>query len=300
MEIIIGKNAGFCYGVKRAVDNSMLLMKNNKEKANIYCLGELVHNKQVIQNLEQEGLIFVEDINQITEKNTKLIIRAHGIPKNTYKIAEDKLLTVKDFTCPNVLKIHKIVEQYKSEKTYIFLTGSNNHPEVKGILSNCGDMVSIITEKENITNAIEDFNKTDCKKLVLISQTTYSLEKFKDIEFIIKEQLGKDIKFICRNTICPATEIRQNETEQLSKNVDYMIIIGGKNSSNTKKLFEIASKNCAKSISIETYKDLYDMEFVDTVTVGIMAGASTPQSSIDEVIIFLKNKKSNEQLVEVF
>lgn len=290
MKIIIGKTAGFCYGVKRAVECSEKLATNNINKTT-YCLGELVHNKQVIEKLESDGIKFIEDLQEIKEENCKVIIRAHGVPKQVYEEAKLRDIKLEDFTCPNVLKIHRIVEQYKKDGYYIFLTGSKNHPEVQGIISHCDGKYTIIESEEQLDIGFKNFEKSEYKKLLLVSQTTYSLEKFKNIQKIILEKLQKDVKFSVENTICLATEVRQKETEKLSKKVNKMIIIGGKNSSNTKKLYEISMQNCKDTICIETYNELENFEIGKTNIIGVMAGASTPQNSIDEVVRYIRKEE---------
>lgn len=282
MEILVGKTAGFCYGVKRAVDGAKSEIKETKD--HIYCLGEIVHNKQVVESLEKDGIIFIEDIN---ESKGKTIIRAHGVPKEIYKEAEKRNIELKDYTCPNVLRIHKIAEEYSKKGYYIFLCGSKKHPENIGTISYCKENSYIIEKEDNTLKAIEHLEKTGIKKLLVISQTTYSLEKFYIIEEIIRNELPKNIELVIENTICKATELRQKETEEISKKVDSMIIIGGKNSSNTKKLYEISTKNCKNTICIETKEELQKSKFMNTKKIGIMAGASTPQKSIDEVVKFL-------------
>lgn len=286
MKILVGKTAGFCYGVKRAVDGSIEQIEKNNNQ-DIYCLGELVHNKQVVLGLKEKGIKFIENIDEIKNKISKVIIRAHGIEKTIYVKAKEKNIDIIDYTCPNVLKIHKIAEEYKKQGYYIFLTGTENHPEVRGIISHCGENFSFITNEEDVENAIENFKKSNIKKLLLISQTTYNIKKFENVKKLIEEKIQKNINLIVKNTICLATEQRQKETRELSTNVDMMIIIGGKNSSNTKKLYEIASENCSNTICIETKDELDKKQYTNIEKIGIMAGASTPQKSIDEVIQFL-------------
>lgn len=283
MEIIVGKTAGFCYGVKRAVDGSIEQIENNK-KENIYCLGELVHNKQVVENLEEQGIKFIENIDEIKEENAKVIIRAHGVPKDVYNQAKQNNIEVIDYTCPNVIKIHKIAQDYEKQGYYIFLTGTQNHPEIIGITSYCGENYTIITNEEDTEKAIENLKKSNIKKLLLISQTTYSTKKFQIIKDIIQDKVPNDVEIIIKNTICLATETRQKETKELSSQVDAMIIVGGKNSSNTKKLYEVALENCKNTICIETKEEINKKQYEGVNTIGIMAGASTPQKSIDEVI----------------
>lgn len=279
MEVIIGKTAGFCYGVRRAVEGAKEELENSKEK--IECLGEIVHNKQVIQLLESKGLVFIDDIKKAKRK---VIIRAHGVEKEIYEIGKKKGIELKDYTCPNVLKIHKIVEEYSEKGYYIFLCGSPNHPENIGTISYCGNSYSVIEKEDDVFEALEKLKKSKINKLLLISQTTYSIQKFCAIEKCIKDEIDKGIELIVKNTICHATEIRQRETQKLSKEVDFMIIVGGKNSSNTRKLYDISKENCNKSICVETKHDINIEEIEKYNKIGIMAGASTPQEIIQEIV----------------
>lgn len=282
MEVIVGRTAGFCYGVKRAVEGAK---KEVKEDENVYGLGEIVHNKDVVKQLENLGMHFIEDIK---EAKGKTIIRAHGIPKQIYQEAEKKQIELIDYTCPKVLKIHEIAEEYAKKGYYIFLLGNRKHPEIIGTLSYCGENKFVIEKEEDALKALEILEKSGIKKLLVISQTTYSLEKFYIIEEIIKNELPKDIELIVKNTICQATEIRQKETEEISKKVDCMIIIGGKNSSNTKKLYDIAKQNCKMVIFIENAKEINLDNIRLDDKIGVMAGASTPEESIEEVVSKLK------------
>ncbi len=283
MEIVVGESAGFCYGVKRAVDGAMEEIQNSN--GTVYCLGEIVHNKEVIKNLQNKGMVFIENI--LNAKGTT-IIRAHGVPKEVYEIAQKNNIEIKDYTCPKVLKIHEIAQKYANSGYYIFLTGSKDHPENIGTISYCGDNYYVLENEEMINEAIEEFNKSGIKKLLVISQTTFSMEKFENIKNEIGNNLDNDIELVIKNTICLATKIRQEEVANMSKEKDKMIIIGGKNSSNTKKLYEIASKYCKNTICIENESEL-DSNFVnENDKIGIMAGASTPQESIDYVLAKLK------------
>ena len=284
MEIILGKSAGFCYGVKRAVDGAKQELKKARGKA-IYCLGEIVHNKQVIKDLEGKGLVFIEDIK---DAKGETIVRAHGIKKEIYKLAKSAKLNLKDFTCPNVLRIHKIAEEHVKKGYYIFLCGSKNHPENVGTLSFCGDNVAVIETEEDVPSAIELLKRSRIRKLLVILQTTYSVERFKKIEKLIKENIPENVKLVIKNTICHATELRQKETEEIAKKVDYMIIIGGANSSNTKKLYEIGKANCENCVCIETADELELNTINKYEKVGVMAGASTPQELIEEVVNIIK------------
>lgn len=290
MNIVIGKTAGFCYGVKRAVESAEKDIANSKEK--IYCLGEIVHNKQVVDELKNKGIEFIEDIN---EADSTTIIRAHGVSKDIYEKAKSKNIELKDYTCPNVLKIHKIAEEYADKGYYILLFGSKKHPENIGTVSFCGDKYLVIENEDDVFNAIEVINNCGIKKIAIISQTTFKLEDFYVFENILRNELMGDIEIQVENTICRATEIRQLETKEISKNADCMIIIGGKNSSNTKKLYEIARENCENTVCVENVDELKNVDIDIHGQVGIMAGASTPQKSIDEVCEYLKEV---EQLVK--
>lgn len=286
MNIRIGKTAGFCYGVKRAIESAENDIKNTNEK--IYCLGEIVHNKQVVEELKNKGIEFIEDIK---EAKGTTIIRAHGVNKETYEIARKNKIELKDYTCPNVIKIHEIAEEYAQKGYCIILFGSKQHPENIGTISFCGKNYYIIEEENELLNAIEILNKNEIKKVLVISQTTFKLEEFYIYTEILKNELNKNIELIIENTICKATEIRQQETEKISKEADTMIIIGGKNSSNTKKLYEIAKENCKNTICVETLKELEQEKIFGEI--GIMAGASTPQKSIEEIVEYIKKFAKN-------
>lgn len=295
MEIIIGKTAGFCFGVKNAVTKAEEALEQNEE---IYCLGELVHNKQVTKKLTQKGMHFIDDI---TEAKAKTVIRSHGVEKNLYKQAENMEIELIDLTCPKVLHIHNIAEEYAKKGFYIILTGDENHPEMLGTASFCGDHYYILEDEENIEKAIDEFKKSKLNNVLLISQTTYSLEKFEKIA----EKLQKEIPSIeIINTICNATKMRQEETEQMAKDVDIMIIVGGKHSSNSNKLYELAKKHCCNVLFVETADDI-ELKSVHigkensknepSVRVGIMAGASTPKESIDKVVEKIKEMWYNKK-----
>ena len=284
MEIIIGKTAGFCFGVSNAINKTEELLNTNQD---IFCLGDLVHNRQVTEELKSKGLVIINDLKQA--KNN-VIIRAHGESKETYDQIANLKLKVLDLTCPKVLKIHNIAEEYSKNGFYILLVGQKDHPETIGTISYCGKNAEIIEDEEQIDNAINKFKTSNIKKLLIISQTTFSLEKFNNIILIIKEKIDKlnyKINLEIKRTICDATRLRQEETEEISKKVDIMIIIGGKHSSNTNKLYQIAKQNCKETIFIETKEEL-NVEYVKKFEkVGIMAGASTPKKSIDLVVEML-------------
>lgn len=282
MEIVIGKSAGFCFGVANAVNKTNDLL-NTSEKS--YCLGELVHNNQVTDELQKKGLVIIDNVEQA--KNN-IIIRSHGVKKQIYKKAEKLRLHVTDLTCPKVIKIHNIATEYSNNGYYIFLIGQKDHPETIATISYCGKNATIIEKQEDINKGLEKFYNSNIKKLLILSQTTYSLEKFDSIVSFIKEIIQENAELEVKNTICDATRLRQEETKKIASKVDMMIIIGGKHSSNTNKLYNISTKYCKNCILIET-KDELSLDYIKQFEkIGIMAGASTPQKSIETVVEMLK------------
>ena len=283
MNIVVGKFAGFCGGVINSVRKTEeLLDKYNS----LYCFGELVHNKQVVDKLEAKGLAVVNSIDEVPD-GSKLIIRAHGIVKDVYDEAFRKNIELFDLTCPNVLIIHDKAKKLVDENYYIVLIAKKDHPEAIGTISFCGKDSIILEDNNEIDFVIDKVLTANKKKIAIISQTTFSMKKFESLSLELKDRLG-DYEVFIDNTICSATELRQKETDKLSGEVEAMIIIGGKNSSNTKKLFEIANKKCNRAFIVETVKDLND-DIRHFTSVGIMAGASTPKESIDEVVKYLES-----------
>lgn len=284
MEIIIGKSAGFCGGIIAAVTRAK---KELESTSKLYCLGELTHNKEVLNELESKGLVTIENIK---EAKGKVLFRAHGITKEIYEEAKKLNLEVIDCTCKKVLKIHDIATEYQNNGYYIILIGEKVHPEVIGTFSFCGDYKSKISDISDIDVALEDIKKSKLDKVLIIAQTTFNSRKFDEITEIIKDKLNSNITLEIRKTICDATETRQKETKELASSVDFMIIIGGKKSSNTNKLYEISKEYCKNTVMVETYA-LLDRDYIRKFNkIGIMAGASTPKKSIDDVINYLNNK----------
>lgn len=275
MQIILGKTAGFCFGVQNAVNKTLEATENNEK---IQCLGELVHNTQITEMLINKGVEFIENIE---EGKNKVIIRSHGVQKEIYEVAKQNGTQLIDLTCPKVLNVHKIAEEHAKQKYYIFLTGQIEHPETVGTMSFCGQNYSIIQDENDIAEATEKFIKSNCNNAILISQTTYSLSLFERISELLKEKID-NIKI--QNTICNATKLRQEETKEIAKQVELMIIIGSKHSSNSNKLYKVASEYCKNTIFIETKNEI-EMEYIKKYSkIGIMAGASTPKQSIEEIV----------------
>lgn len=279
VEIIIGKTAGFCFGVKNAVNNVIDELNVNKK---VFCLGELVHNTQITEDLKKKGAKFIDNIE---EAKNNVTIRAHGIPKNIYKKAQELNLEIKDLTCPKVLNIHNIAEEFSKKNYFIFLVGQKEHPETIGTISFCGENSIIIETIKDVEKAVNTFKQTETKNALVIAQTTYSIDKFNEI----CEELKKNITNIeIKNTICNATKMRQEETKKIAQEVNAMVIIGGKHSSNSNKLYEIAKKYCNKVLFVETKEDLDINLLKNANKIGIMAGASTPKKSIQEIVDIIK------------
>lgn len=283
MEIILGKSSGFCFGVKNAIDGAEKELKNNKP---VYCLGEIIHNEEVIKDLESKGLVIVDNIEDVKDV---AIIRAHGVPKNVYETAISKNIKLLDYTCPFVSNIHKTVTKYAQDNYFIFLVGIKTHPETIGTISFCGDNSYLVENLNDTSLALNEFQRSGLKNLLIISQTTFSVSLFDEIVSEVKAHITSDINLEIKNTICNTTSIRQKETEDISKKVDLMIVIGGKHSSNTKKLFEVAQKNCKDTLLIQTKNDLNHDYLQGFNKIGIIAGASTPQKIIEDVVDFCKN-----------
>lgn len=283
MELIVGKMAGFCAGVRNAVDKTKKELETSKK---IYCLGELTHNSVVMNKLISSGLSIIDNI---ANGKDRVIIRAHGVKKDVYEKAEEMGIKLIDLTCPRVLKIHEEAEKYANNGYYIFLIAESAHPETIGTYSFCGENSFIIQNIDEVDEAVEKFEKSNLKDILVISQTTFSVEKFNNITEKLEKSINrKKINMIIDKTICDATRLRQEEAVDISKKVDLMIIVGGKNSSNTKKLYEIADKNCKKAIWIETKNELLTEDLTKYKKIGITAGASTPKESIEEIINILQ------------
>ena len=284
-EIILAKTAGFCFGVKRAVDT--VYDQVNEVKATdtiVYTYGPIIHNEEVVKDLESKGVKIIPDEETLkelvntstTNDNIKIIIRSHGVGKHIYDLIEKSNIEIIDATCPFVKKIHKIVSEESNKGSVIIIAGDENHPEVQGIIGWCENTPFVV---DSIEKAEKLILETD-KNIVIVSQTTFNSIKFKDlVEFFRKKYYN-----VCvYNTICNATGERQKEVKELAGSVDAMIVIGGKNSSNTQKLYEISKKECRNTYYIQTLVDL-DLTVIESAKrVGITAGASTPNYIIKEV-----------------
>lgn len=279
--IRVAESAGFCFGVKRAIE---MAYEAIGVEPKLYSYGQLIHNKTVTDDLASKGLEIVENLDGLTEGT--LLIRSHGVGKALYDEAEAKGLKILDGTCPFVKKIHNIVHDKLAEGMGIIIVGDGTHPEVIGINGWC-ENAAVILEDEEAAKTKEIPEK---EKYAVVVQTTFRQAKFDKILEILRD---RGINMEVHNTICSATEKRQTEAEELSKTVDKMIVIGGKNSSNTQKLVEICAKNCGNTVHIETICDLVLNNFGKDDKIGITAGASTPPAIIKEVVVTMSEALEN-------
>lgn len=274
MKVTLAKSAGFCFGVKRAVE---MVYKEAETGKKVYTLGPIIHNEQVVQDLEQKGVRVIDTPEELSKaEDATVIIRSHGISADVYHQLEDKKVRIVDATCPFVSKIHRIVEKKYQEGSCIVIVGNANHPEVEGINGWCNGAATVIGS----VSEAENYSQEPARKLCVVAQTTFNYKKFKDIVDIFSKK-SYDIDVM--NTICNATEERQTEAGTIARQSDAMLVIGGKHSSNTQKLYEICSKECPNTYFIQTLDDLNLELFQSFRSVGITAGASTPNNIIKEV-----------------
>lgn len=290
MKIEICDYNGFCFGVRVAIDKANKILSQDKK---LYSYGEIIHNKEVVNKLNNMGLVVVEDVPAVND--AKLLIRAHGVAKSIVDKLQQSNFEVIDATCVKVKKIHKIVEEHKKNGYDIIIVGDKNHPEVLGILGWCNNEASIIATPEELLNLI-----VPERKYCLVSQTTFNTDTFNKIldtiDMIYENNKMNEYKFSnieVYNTICDATRKRQETCIELASKCNVMLIVGGKNSSNTKKLYELSKKVCPNTFLIENYKEI-PYNYIDKNTiVGVSAGASTPDWIIEEVIKMLENLNNN-------
>ena len=275
MEVTVAGSAGFCFGVKRAVDTVYEQIENGRKP--VYTYGPIIHNEQVVGDLERRGVQVIgseEELEKLTEGT--VIIRSHGVSRRICDKIRAQGLTLVDATCPFVRKIHRIVERESENGRHIVIIGSEPHPEVEGIKGWARGPVTVISAAEEA----EKFTPEGGKAVSIVAQTTFNYNKFKDLVEIFSKK-SYDISVL--NTICNATEERQTEARDLAATVDAMIVIGGRHSSNTQKLYEICKEECKNTYFIETLVDLDTKPFQSFGRVGITAGASTPNKIIEEV-----------------
>ena len=281
MEVLLAKSAGFCFGVKRAVDRVYELAQTS---AKIYTYGPIIHNEEVVGDLEKKGVSVIETKEELRQiKEGVIVIRSHGVAKEIYDQIEQQGLECVDATCPFVKRIHNIVEKESANGKQILIIGNAGHPEVEGIMgwSSTPAMVAECAEE------IEQIHCNPDQPVCIVSQTTFNYNKFQELVEIIKKK-GYDISVL--DTICNATEERQTEARKIAAESDLMIVIGDKHSSNTQKLYEISKKECANTYYIQTSKDMDYHQIQSINNVGITAGASTPNNIIEEVSKNVRNE----------
>ena len=282
MEIILAENAGFCFGVKRAIDSVYdLLDKNAKE---IYSIGPLIHNELVTGDLKDRGLIEINSFEDLSKlRNKKVIIRTHGIEKEHYELLKKNGNEIIDLTCPFVSKIHSLVKDY-SEKGYkIIVIGDKDHPEVKGIVSYASDDIFVVNCEEDIKHL--NIDKND--KVFIVFQTTTNASNAQKLVDILRDLFYNNSLV---NTICNATQNRQEEVKKLSKICDVVLIIGSDTSSNTRKLYEISKMFCKSTYLLTNAQDTKNIKIKKNAKVGVSAGASTPKYLIEEILNNVRNE----------
>ena len=284
MNVTVAKSAGFCFGVKRAVE---LVYEQTKKEGPLYTYGPIIHNEEVVKDLEKRGVRVIESPEQLQElERGRVIIRSHGVGKAVQDQIEAAGFEVLDATCPFVKKIHRIVAEHSAAGEHIVIIGNPTHPEVEGICGWCDPEHTTVIE--NVQDA-EKFALSEKRNVCVVSQTTYNNNKFKNLVEII-ENKGYYISVCILNTICNATDERQTEARSLARQSQAMIVVGGSHSSNTQKLFEICKDECKNTYYIQTPEDLDLTELRGLDDVGITAGASTPNNIIEEVQKYVRNE----------
>ena len=287
MDVKLAKSAGFCFGVKRAVETvyeQIERQKTVRKKLPIYTYGPIIHNEQVVKDLEEKGVKVIGTREELEAlKEGIVVIRSHGIGKDICQLIEEKGLICVDATCPFVKRIHNIVEKESAGGKQILIIGNPGHPEVEGIRGWCSTPAITVESEEEMENLQVEYGKEIC----VVSQTTFNYNKFQDLVEILKKN---EYNSIVVNTICNATEERQTEAKEIASEADVMIVIGGAHSSNTRKLYEICSKECAQTCFIQSLADLKLKLAKSVRLVGITAGASTPKNIIEEVQSYVRNE----------
>ena len=281
MEVILTEHAGFCFGVRRAVDTVYEQIAARQENGRpIYTYGSIIHNEEVVRDLQEKGvrvLSGLEEAEKLSEEEKgTAIIRSHGVERTVCERLKGLGFEVVDATCPFVKRIHDIVEKESGAGKTIVIVGNEGHPEVEGTRGWSDTATYVIGSEEEA----EKFACQEGQELCIVSQTTFNYKKFQDVVEIFGEK-GYNVSVV--NTVCNATEVRQAEARELAARVDVMIVIGGNHSSNTRKLYEICRQECEMTYYIQTLDDLHLNLPKSVRLVGITAGASTPNNIIEEV-----------------
>ena len=275
MGVIVAKTAGFCFGLKRAVEK--VYEQIGKTDKPIYTYGPIIHNEEVVRDLHEKGVDVIDTMEDLAAlHDAVVVIRSHGVGKDVYDLLHTNGVEVVDATCPYVKKIHKIVSEQSSAGKQVIIVGNETHPEVQGIKGWGNDDTKVIESFEDF----ENLNLSKEKQICIVAQTTFNYNKFQELVEKISRK-SYDINVL--NTICNATQERQVEAKKVASQVDVMLVIGGKHSSNTQKLYEICQNECKNTYYIQTLDDLNPECIGSACNVGITAGASTPNNIIEEV-----------------
>ena len=281
MEVTVAKSAGFCFGVKRAVDTVYREIESGEKP--VYTFGPIIHNEQVVEDLENRGVQVIHSEDELEGlSGGTVVIRSHGVSRDVCEKIEARGMKIVDATCPFVKKIHRIVDEEGRKGRHVVIIGSADHPEVQGIMGWASGPVTVVHTAEEA----ESFVPENGKPISIVAQTTFNYNKFKElVEILCKKRYDNRVLNIgdILNTICNATEERQREAKNIAGEVDTMLVVGGRHSSNTQKLFEICKKECGNTYYIQTPVDLDSEMFQCSSCVGITAGASTPKKIIEEV-----------------
>lgn len=277
MKIILSKQAGFCYGVKRAVDKTWETLKDNQRP--VYMLGEIVHNKEMVKKLAAAGAKIIDNLSEAENHQATLLIRAHGTTPQTLAQAKKLKLNIVDATCPMVKRVHNLALEMLEQNYQVVLAGDKGHDEITGILATTGNK-AIVVETPKDVQKIKYY-----PKIALLSQTTQSL---KNLQAIASGLVGRCAELRVFNTICSATSLRQNELIRLAKLVDLIIVIGSRHSANTVRLAKISKGLGVKTHHIDSSLELKKSWFKGIKRVGVTAGASTPDWIIQKVVASLK------------
>ena len=281
MEVTVAKSAGFCFGVKRAVDTVYREIESGEKP--VYTFGPIIHNEQVVEDLENRGVQVIHSEDELEGlSGGTVVIRSHGVSRDVCEKIEARGMKIVDATCPFVKKIHRIVDEEGRKGRHVVIIGSADHPEVQGIMGWASGPVTVVHTAEEA----ESFVPENGKPISIVAQTTFNYNKFKElVEILCKKRYDNNVLNILNilNTICNATEERQREAKNIAGEVDTMLVVGGRHSSNTQKLFEICKEECGNTYYIQTPVDLDSEMFQCSSCVGITAGASTPKKIIEEV-----------------
>jgi len=282
MEIFVAQHAGFCFGVERAVK---IVKSAAEEYKNLYTLGPIIHNPQLVNELKTKGVDIAESTEFIKDGAT-VVLRSHGVEKRERELLEQKNIHIVDATCPYVNKAHSEAVKLSKEGYFVVVFGEKDHPEVKGIASYIEGDYTIVSSQE------EAYEIGFKEKIGLVAQTTQEKSIFDVIVEILKKKCN-DLKI--SNTICNATTLRQNAAKKVAEMVEVMFVVGGKNSANTRRLYKICKEICDKTFHIETKEEIDKSVLIGVNKVGVTAGASTPKKIIDDVIEYLNGVNNGRE-----